>query len=184
MLIDDALAASWAREPQLTARCQSWSWFRAAFAATLPAAAKIDEDGLAQAFFSWAESVEFYAPYARIDPVDFRHFIAGLLLQKLLEASPPVLPRSAGLAVPAHATAFVLTLLQAQHAHAGAAPLQLDVAEISGRRWASFLENIAEDASSAGCFLDQMTGLEPTWQSRSLIEHRPAMRRALAQGQR
>jgi hypothetical protein len=77
-------------------------------------------------------------------------------------------------------TSFVLTLLQALHRNAGTAALTLDAATLTGPRWASYVENVAEDASTAPCFLDQMTGLQPAWQSRSLIEHRPAMQKALA----
>ena len=160
----DALAADWALEPTLHSRAQSWSWFRQAFGQALQNHAvasssswAVDEESLARAFFAWAELVELYAPYEA--PV-LRDIPAGA-------AAVPL-------------TSFVLTLLQALHKNAGAAPLTLDAGAFAGPRWDSFLENIAEDSSNATCFLDQMTGLQPAWQSRSLIEHRPAMQKVLA----
>jgi hypothetical protein len=183
----EPLAAQWAGEPALHSRAQSWSWFRQAFSEALQGHAvapstswAVDEDSLAKAFFAWAELVELYAPYEALDAADFRHFILGLLLQKLLEAQPPVLRDVPAAAAAVPLTSFVLTLLQALHRNAGTAALTLDAAALSGPRWDSFLENIAEDSSTATCFLDQMTGLPPAWQSRSLIEHRPAMQKALA----
>lgn len=183
----DALAADWALEPTLHSRAQSWSWFRQAFGQALQSHAvasssswAIDEESLARAFFAWAELVELYAPYEALDAADFRHFILGLLLQKLLEARPPVLRDIPAGTAAVPIASFVLTLLQALHKNAGAATLTLDTAAFTGPRWDSFLENIAEDSSNATCFFDQMTGLQPAWQSRSLIEHRPAMQKALA----
>lgn len=183
----DSLAADWALEPTLHSRAQSWSWFRQAFGQALQSHAvapssswAVDEESLARAFFAWAELVELYAPYEALDSADFRHFILGLLLQKLLEARPPVLRDIPAAASAVPITGFVLTLLQALHKNAGAAPLTLDAAALAGPRWDSFLENIAEDSSTVIGFLDQMTGLQPAWQSRSLIEHRPAMQKALA----
>jgi hypothetical protein len=181
------LAADWAAEPTLHSRAQSWSWFRQAFGQALQSHAAapssswaVDEESLAKAFFAWAELVELYAPYEALDAADFRHFILGLLLQKLLETRPPVLRDIPAAAAAVPITSFVLTLLQALHKNAGTAALALDTAALAGPRWNSFLENVAEDASNATCFLDQMTGLPPAWQSRSLIEHRPAMQKALA----
>lgn len=185
--IIDELAIRWATEPGLDGRAQSWRWFIQAFAQSLqheagtPAAPwAIDDKALAQAFFSWAESADNHAPYAALDGADFRHFVMGLLLQQLLQANPPVLRNASIAQMGAPVTRFVLTLLQALHLNAGSAPLKLDGASLAGARWASFLENVAEDASNATCFLDQMTGLPPMWQSRTLIEHRPAMQKALA----
>ncbi|WP_411884110.1 hypothetical protein [Polaromonas sp. YR568] len=183
----DALAADWAAEPTLHSRAQSWSWFRQAFGQALQSHAvapssswAVDEESLAKAFFAWAELVELYTPYEALDGADFRHFILGLLLQKLIEAQPPVLRDVPAAAAAVPLTSFVLTLLQALHKNAGSAALTLDAASLRGPRWASYVENVAEDASTAPCFLDQMTGLQPAWQSRSLIEHRPAMQKALA----
>lgn len=183
----ESLAAEWAGDVNLHSKAQSWSWFRPAFGRALQGGAAapsslwtIDEAGLAKAFFSWAESVELYASYEAVDSADFRHFMLGLLLQRLLEAKPPVLEGAPPALAAVPLTRFVLTLLQALHVNAGTAALTLDEAALSGPRWDSFLENVAEDASNAICFLDQMTGLQPAWQSRSLIEHRPAMQKALA----
>jgi hypothetical protein len=187
----ESLATEWAGDVHLHSKAQSWSWFRPAFGRALqnggsspPASPSsiwtVDEEALAKAFFSWAESVELYAPYEAVDGADFRHFMLGLLLQRLLEAQPPVLRDTMPALAAVPITRFVLTLLQALHANAGTAALALDEAALAGPRWDSFLENVAEDASNAICFLDQMTGLQPAWQSRSLIEHRPAMQKALA----
>ncbi|MDP3799676.1 MAG: hypothetical protein Q8R06_21435 [Polaromonas sp.] len=183
----DQLAADWAGDVNLHTKAQSWSWFRQAFgqvlqrhAAAPSSSETVDEESLAKAFFSWAESVELYTPYEVLDGADFRHFVLGLLLQKLLEARPPVLRDTPAASAAVPITSFVLTLLQALHTNAGTAALQLDDAALTGPRWDSFLENVAEDASNAICFLDQMTGLQPAWQSCSLIEHRPAMQKALA----
>jgi hypothetical protein len=182
-----SLASEWAGDVNLHSKVQSWSWFRPAFGRALqngdaaPSSLwTIDEEALAKAFFSWAESVEVYAPYEAVDGADFRHFMLGLLLQRLLEAKPPVLEDAPPALAAVPITRFVLTLLQALHVNAGTAALTLDEAALSGPRWDSFLENVAEDTSNAICFLDQMTGLQPAWQSRSLIEHRPAMQKALA----
>jgi hypothetical protein len=182
----ESLATEWAGDVHLHSKAQSWSWFRPAFGRALqdgiaqPSSIwTIDEEGLAKAFFSWAESVELYAPYETVDGADFRHFMLGLLLQRLLEAQPPVLRDTTPALAAVPLTRFVLTLLQALHMNAGTAALTLDEAALAGPRWDSFLENVAEDASNAICFLDQMTGLQPAWQSRSLIEHRPAMQKAL-----
>jgi hypothetical protein len=187
----DPLAADWAGEPTLHSRAQSWSWFKQAFNQALQSHAAapssswvVDEESLAKAFFAWAELVELYTPYEALDGADFRHFILGLLLQKLLEAQPPVLRDVPATAAAVPLTSFVLTLLQALHQNAGTAALTLDAAALDGPRWASYVENVAEDASTAPCFLDQMTGLQPAWQSRSLIEHRPAMQKALALARR
>ncbi|SFU59941.1 hypothetical protein SAMN05216350_10344 [Polaromonas sp. YR568] len=183
----EPFAADWAGEPTLHSRAQSWSWFRQAFGQALLSHAvapssswAVDEESLAKAFFSWAELVELYTPYEALDGADFRHFILGLLLQKLLEAKPPVLRDIPAAAAAVPVTSFVLTLLQALHKNAGSTALTLDAAALAGPRWASYVENVTEDASNATCFLDQMTGLQPAWQSRSLIEHRPAMQKALA----
>jgi hypothetical protein len=186
----ESVAAEWAGDINLHSKAQSWSWFRPAFGRALQDGAPslssssslwtIDEEALAKAFFSWAESVEVYAPYEAVEGADFRHFMLGLLLQRLLEAKPPVLDGAPHASAAVPITRFVLTLLQALHVNAGTAALTLDEAALTGPRWDSFLENVAEDASNAICFLDQMTGLQPAWQSRSLIEHRPAMQKALA----
>lgn len=182
--IIEPLAAEWAGDANLHSKAQSWSWFRPAFSRALQDDASslwtLNEEGLAKAFFSWAESVELYATYETVDGADFRHFVLGLLLQRLLEARPPVLEGAPPALAAVPLTRFVLTLLQALHANAGTAALTLDEAALAGPRWDSFLENVAEDASNAICFLDQMTGLQPAWQSRSLIEDRPAMQKALA----
>ena len=192
----EPLVAQWVADATLKSKAQSWNWFRQAFgqvlhnhAAPLPGW-HVDEDILAAVFFLWAEAAELYAPYEAVDAADFRQFVLGQLLQKLFEARPPVLRNTPIQMTPVQGTpiqvaavpltSFVLTLLQALHVAAGHARFTLNEATVTGPRWASFLENVAEDASTATCFLDQMTGLEPIWQSRSLIEHRPAMQTAMA----
>ena len=51
---------------------------------------------------------------------------------------------------------------------------------MQGALWASFMENIIEDSYSAIGFMDQIFGLEPVWQSPTLIESRPAFKKAMA----
>ncbi len=198
MLILNDLARTWASDTQLLREVQSWSWFSGAFQAALddnlasdPGAFRVDRDVLAKAFFDWAQSVEVCAPYETLDRIDFLHFISGLLLQNLLAAQPAVLVEvslaHAAPDTPAHTrrgetllTGFVLTLLQAFRIQAGAPALPTDLVDTKGPYWSSFLENVTEDSKTAIAFLDQMCGLQPVWQSPSLIESRPAMQRALA----
>ena len=192
MLILEDLARTWAQNSDLRRKAVSWTWFRTAFQEALDAAASAapstsDDASLAPAFFAWAESVELHAHAEVHDPLDFRHFMCGLLLQKLLASQPPVVrPAHAFGGVPDAASAgeaatrFALTLLQALRLNAGAAPFMLDAEFVSGPRWASYLENVREDSSTAIGFLDQMSGLQPIWHSPTLVEARPAMKKALA----
>jgi len=191
MLLHDDIAGTWARLPALRRDSLRWTWFRPAFFAVLAARADAslaspDEDAVAAAFLAWAPATEACETHAEVDALDHLHFVAGMLLQHLLAARPPVFT---GSQVPSGASAqwpqgqalaaFVLTLLQAWRLHAGAAGLQTGVPD--AHAWRSLRENVAEDAASAIAWLDQLCGLQPVWEAPTLIGSRPAMLRARAQ---
>lgn len=193
------LQDSWARQAALRHDMVRWHWFEpAAQAALAHAAARhdvaVDVDGevLCHAFFNWAHEVESHQHLEMVDPLDFRHAIAGLLLRHLFAAQFPV-PRQAVLLAlrgdgahgGAHSaiagsliTSLVLTLLQALRLQAGAAAFTPD--ERLPQYRDSYLENACQQPTTAICYLDQIAGLEPVWQTPTLISERPAMRAAMA----
>lgn len=183
MLLHEDLARAWAAQPGLGRDALRWTWFRPAFqavldalpAATLPSP---DEQALATAFLAWARAVEASAAYAQVDALDHRHFLAGLLLQHLVAARPPVLgPVAAAPCLPLQLyTGMALTLLQAWRLQAGAPALVL--APVPPVSWQALHEQTAETPAAAIAFLDQLCGLEPDWQTPMLAGSRPAMLRA------
>ncbi|RYX93546.1 MAG: hypothetical protein EOO28_18280 [Comamonadaceae bacterium] len=182
----NALVHQWTARSGLRQRALSWSWFETAFRAVIeaqpaqPMACSVDSQALSRAFFAWAEAVDSHVVYETLDELDFRHFISGLLLQKLLAAQPPVAACASAHARGRVITRFVLTLLQSLRLDMGAQPFVPDPASASEAWMSSYLENTHEDSSIAICFLDQMTGLEPVWRGPTLIESRPAVKKALA----
>lgn len=201
MLIIHALAASWASLPDLKERSLSWSWFRLAFHQALDARLAVsdllrraNDETLASAFFNWVKTVEAYACYEPVEPLDFRHFMAGLLLQRLVAAQPHVtavagyasslsLPGPRAVPIDTSAlVAFTMTLLQAWRLRLGAPALVIEPALMQGKPWASLLENLNEDSSTAIGFADQLCGLDPAWQCPTLIKSRPAFRKAMNKG--
>ncbi len=183
----EPLVVAWENDPVLMSQVQTWSWFRAAFGQVLSHQASppqgwiVNDSRLAAVFLSWAELVELHARYERIDAADFRQFVLGQLLQKLMQSDPAVITNVPISTVAFPVMSFVLTLLKALRGTENKDSFRLDENALYGMRWASFIENVAEDASTATCFLDQMMGLKPMWNCSSLIEHRPAMEKALAE---
>ena len=199
MLIIHALANSWAELPDLKEQSYRWSWFSQAFHNTLDSSIahskfrfRANNEALAGAFFAWAKTVEAYEDYERLDPLDFCHFKAALLLQKLVAANPPVTDVLVDKEAPSlvkmqpvsqiavSVMPFVITLLQAWRLHSGSSPLVINPELMQGALWASFMENMIEDSYSAIGFMDQIFGLEPVWQSPTRIESRPAFKKAMA----
>ena len=187
VLMHEDLARAWAATGVPGRDALRWTWFRPAFQAALEAAAATalpspDEDALAAAFLAWARAAESCEAYAQLDGIDHRHFLAGLLLQHLLAARPPVLgPWNAAQDQPWRVcTGMALTLLQAWRLQAGAPPLVL--APVSSASWRAFREPAAETPAVAIAFLDQLCGLEPDWQTPMLVGSRPAMLRARRAG--
>ena len=203
MLIIQELASAWALDKDLRRQALRWTWFRRAFQDALDSSlasqgvgCNSNQESLAKAFFDWAQSVDAHAFYEELDQIDFLHFTCGVLLQNLLQMRPPVLERLGSRKTPpehaidsawseeAFFAGFVLTLLQAFRSHLGLPALSLDATSMAGAHWASFRENVAEDATTAIAFLDQWCGLQPDWQTPSLIGSRPAMRQALDRSQK
>lgn len=197
MLMPGDLSQDWPHDPDLRERVVHWSWFEPAFRAALERAAAhhgvrthLNEDILCQAFFAWVHELEMHHDLETSDPVDFRHVMAGLLLQQLLAAQLHVTGASRLLALHDNGntdqadgaatliTRLVLGLLQALRQQAGAAALSIDAT--LAHYWNSYLENVAQDPAMAICYLDRMTGLEPVWDTPTLIGARPAMRAAMA----
>ncbi len=200
MLVLDDVSRDWPQTPDLRQCVVSWRWFEPAFRGALERAAThhgpamhLNDDAVFQAFFAWADALEIHQGLEMRDPLDFRHVMAGLLLQQLLAAqlhgadadrllSPqhrggdtdhPDLPA-------ATITRLVLGLLQALRLLAGAPSLSIDAA--LAQYWNSYLENVAQDPAMAICYLDRMTGLEPVWNTPTLIGARPAMRAVMTTG--
>lgn len=73
-------------------------------------------------------------------------------------------------------TSLALTLLQALRLQLGAPALRPDPGTAAS--WASYLENAAQDPSTAIGYLDQMCGLEPQWTAPAQIDARPALQHA------
>lgn len=194
MLILDGLRDSWAQAPGLRNRAVAWRWFEPASRSALQQAADrhamaitIDRENLSRAFFDWVHAVDLHDWLEPRNPLDFRHAMAGLLLQHLFTAQGasdhrrPLLQcqaiddgAHASAAVPGTLiTSFGLTLLQAMRLQIGAEPFELDP-ELP-QYWPSYLENAAQDPTTAIGFLDKMTGLAPVWHAPGLIDARPAL---------
>ncbi len=194
MLVLETLQESWALQPDLRHEMVHWRWFDPAFQAAMSQAAArhnvaVDVHGevLCHAFFDWVHAVESQQYLEVVDPLDFRHAIAGLLLQHLFAAQYPS-PRQAvlltlqddgthGATAGSLITSLVLTLLQALRLQAGAPTFTPDAG--LPQYWDSLLENAAQEPATAVCFLDRIAGLEPVWQTPTLLGERPAMRSAM-----
>jgi len=198
MQLQDALIEDWARQTELRSDILRWRWFEPAFREALAQAcaqqgaqAHLHDALLCRAFFDWAHDVETHQHLETVDPLDFRHAMAGLLLQHVLAAQlhgpgPDRLLAVHGAAnatdhrdlAATSITVIVLSLLQALRLHAGVPKAAVD-AELQ-LYWSSFLENAAQQPATAICYLDRMMGLEPVWSTPTLIGERPAMRAAMA----
>ncbi|MEO8544050.1 MAG: hypothetical protein ABI434_10740 [Burkholderiaceae bacterium] len=195
-LIIDTLADTWAALHDLRTRVVSWQWFEAQSQLALEQAAarhalsvRVDTNVLCRAFFDWVHAVDMNEGFESRNPLDFRHAMAGLLLQQLFAAHYAIRARpllqstqTDGQAEAAQdgpallLTSVVLTLLQALRQHAGAEALALDPGLPD--YWNSYVENAAQDPATAICFLDRLTGLEPIWQAPTAVGARPAMQQA------
>lgn len=197
MLMQGDLSQDWPQDPDLRERVAHWSWFEPAFRGALQRAAArqgvpmhLNDDALCRAFFAWTHELELHDDLETRDPVDFRHVMAGLLLQQLLAAQLHVAGANRLLALQDSRntdqsdgaatliTHLVLRLLQALRLQVGAPALLID--PLLPQYWNSYLENVAQDPATAICYLDRMTGLEPVWDTPTLIGARPAMRAASA----
>ena len=159
MLILEGLRDSWVQAPDLRNRAVAWRWFEPASRTALQQAAErhamaitIDQEGLCRVFFDWVQAVDMHDWLEPRNPLDFRH---------------------------AMITSFGLTLVQALRLQIGAPPFELD--PDLPQYWPSYLENAAQDPTSAIGFLDKMTGLAPVWHAPGLIDVRPALQ-AVAHG--
>ena len=200
MLILEGLRDSWVQAPDLRNRAVAWRWFEPASRTALQQAAErhamaitIDQEGLCRVFFDWVQAVDMHDWLEPRNPLGFRHAMAGLLLQHLFTAQgasehrrpllhwhPIVDNRDYTGATPGTLiTSFGLTLLQALRLQIGAPPFELD--PDLPQYWPSYLENAAQDPTSAIGFLDKMTGLAPVWHAPGLIDARPALQ-AVAHG--
>ena len=187
-MFDVDTAKRWGSDSLFLEQSRRWVWCRSALpsallrsvaAAGLPAGAQVDLQALANAFWPWVAGLEHDGGYENLDPVDFGHFAAGLLLYHLLVSRPLPLLVSQRSDEVFTSTRTVLTLLVAWRAALGAPTLQLQAQDRQSASWASYVENVAHDPCIAIPFLDTFTGVEPAWQYPLVIGERPAMRRAM-----
>jgi len=187
-MLDVDMAKKWGSDSLFLEQSRRWVWCRAALpsalvrsvsAAGLPAGSQVDLQALANAFWPWVAGLEHDGGYESLDPVDFGHFAAGLLLYHLLVSRPLPLPVSQRSDEVFTLTRTVLTLLDAWRVALGASTLQLQAQDRQSASWASYVENVAHDPCIAIPFLDTFTGVEPAWQYPLVIGERPAMRRAM-----
>ena len=183
--LDAEAVKRWSADPHFLESSRLWVWCRAAWPPVLlgrdAAGGQVDLQALAHAFWPWVDGLERERPYESLDALDFAHFSAGLLLYHLLQAQPGPLPGAPRSREVRASTRIALTLLAAWRSALGAPPLAPQVGDEGSASWASFLENVAEDACMAVPFLDSFTGREPLWQFPLMISERPAMRRAVQQ---
>lgn len=205
-LLDRELAAQWAGSADLPSDGLRWRWFRGAMElcvqrsmARFNVQGTLDGPALADAFFRWASQIDSTSEYRELDPLDYAHFSAGLLLRMLLSVpvlkvtrnSPPgdhgiAAATTAWMAWPEAAvlTRLALTFLDASRRSAGAAPLELAAKVDSPAVVASFYENVREDPALVSGFFDEFTGVDPQWSAAAQVADRPAIQRALEARQR
>ena len=189
-MLDADVANRWGSDPRWPDLLGRWSWFRDAVPPILQASAlaagatqpvAIDLDALSRSFWAWAAALDRDRGLAQLDPVDFAHFLSGQLLQQFVIHRPVALPAAERSRELLALTRTAMTVLAAWRLSIGAPMPEPQAQDEYSVHWPSYLENTAEDASSAISFLDLFTGLEPVWQAPLLIAERPAVRRALAQ---
>ena len=187
-ILDFDTARDWVSDPEFMHRSRRWSWCRTALPVVLVRSMhiagaapfeRVNLQSLANSFWPWAASLERDRSYEAVDPVDFAHFAAGLLLSNLLAAHPGSVTSPRRSDEVFALTRTVVTLLAAWRAALSPSTFQLHVDDQQSRQWTSYLENVAEDPSIAVPFLDSFTGLEPAWQYPLMIGERPAMRSAI-----
>lgn len=159
-----------------------WSWFMPALqdfvSETLSRTGLNGELEIAvagPAFFEWVRMVEQCEAYAKQQAIDHAHYVCGRLLRCLLHMHPLRIQGDAACLSEQGSSmqkewpqgyvlmSFVCTLLETYRQQLGAGPLVWDEERFE-RHWHSFRENVAEDADSAGPFLDFFLGLEPVWE--------------------
>lgn len=183
-------AQRWGALPGFVKAVRHWAWCREALPALLlqvahdehvAAPPPVDMVALARAFWAWAATLEGCAHLEPLDPVDFAHFQAGVLVsqlagQRVLRLSDA--DRSSEVRV---ITQTGLTLLVAWRVALGAEPPRLDLPEAADARWSSYVENVVEDPAVAVAFLDRFTGCDPVWRFPMMPAERPPLQRALEQ---
>lgn len=189
-MLDTDVANRWGSDPRLPDLLGRWSWFRDAVPPVLQASAvaagtaspvAVDLDALSKSFWAWAAALDRDRGFEHLDPVDFAQFLSGQLLHQFIVHRPVALPAAERSVELLALTRAALTVLAAWRIAIGSPMPEPQVKDEHSVHWPSYLENTAEDASSAISFLDLFTGLEPVWQAPLLIAERPAVRRALAQ---
>jgi len=188
--------------PDLGRQLRRLRWFRATFRASARSVTttygfryRIDDAGLARAFFDWAEVMDRQKRFAAVDRADFIVFAAGLALRELIRQDPATAmdPAVDGPA-PDDALAeivrfwpegflytnFCVAAIAAVHEQEfGTAPA-VDACADDLRTWWSYRENATEMPAYAVAFLDRFLGGEPNWVLPDSARGRQAMQRALA----
>ena len=187
-ILDFESARQWISDPEFLAQLRRWSWCRTALPVVLVrslptvgagSSERVNLQALAHSYWPWAAALERDSSFESLDPLDFAHFAAGLLLSHLLASNPsPVNSPHRSDEVFA-LTRTVVTLLTAWRVALAPSTFQLHVDNRQSGQWTSYLENVAEDPSIAVPFLDSFTGLEPAWQYPLMIGERPAMQSAM-----
>ena len=189
-MLDVETAERWGASPDLLTQSRRWLWCRTALPPVILSSlagtgvspeARVDPQALANAFWPWVAGLEREAHFESDDPVDFSHFAAGMLLYHLLKIHTPLVVGAATQRSDEvfAMTRLALTLLAAWRKALGAAPLTLDIHDRHSARWASYLENVAEDPGLVVPFLDLFTGLEPAWQDPLTLRERPVVQRMM-----
>lgn len=189
-MLDVDVARRWSSDAQLPTSLGQWRWFREAVPPLLQASAvsagianpgTVDMYALGKSFWAWAAALDSDRGFAQLDPVDFAHFMSGQLLHQWVVHRPLVVPATERSRECLSLTRSALTLLAAWRMAIGKPMLQMKFEGELPPQWTGFVENTAEDASSAVAFLDLFTGLEPVWLAPLRIAERPAVQRALVQ---
>lgn len=189
-MFDSKTADLWGTTPGFTGQLCRWTWFREAFLQLVQQAGQAEQAGantdfntqeLADAFWPWMSALDAYRTYEPLDPEDFAHYAAGMLLAFLINARKTREPYVSHRARVRALTRAVLTVLAAWRLAIGARPLDVNDVDEQSARWLSFVENVAEDPYTAVAFLDFFTHREPVWQFPTLLIDRPPFQRALEQ---
>lgn len=187
-MFDSKTADHWGTTPGFTGQLCRWTWFREAFLQLLPQVAQPEQAGtvaaastqeLADAFWRWMSVLDAYRTYEPLDPEDFAHYAAGMLLAFLIHARKTKESYVAHRARVRTLTRAALTVLAAWRLALGARPLEVNGVDEQSVHWLSFIENVAENPYTAVAFLDFFTHKEPVWQFPTLLIDRPPFQRAL-----
>lgn len=155
-------------------------WFRNAFALQLEAIGeetglryRLDDRKLGSAFVSWLRKIEAQNPHEQEHRRAFFTFASGMMLYELIRAMPVAaepLPPGADRSRPEYfwpegyaCTIFCLNVFSAVMAQEFDLSTDAEPALEDIRRWWSFRENAAEQATSVIGFFDIFVGEEPDW---------------------